>query len=410
MFSVRAVVHSTPSAKIAIAGIPLLVRTVLTLWSAGIRVFTIVGAEIATREYAEHEIRRVAGDVRLHWVDGIAQDPEHRSLACVVITKAEGIFAAPAVTRLLMRNRLRNVRLAFGDRAGLWLLSPADHQSLVADADFSYALVRARAGDFCPVTGEADVERAERVLFRWSIKPTDGMVSRYFNRPLSTWISRRLSHYDIEPRQLTAVTALLALATFAALLTGTLGGLMLGCALYHVTSVVDGLDGEIARAKYMSTPRGAALDTGVDMASNLLFMIGISVGTAEVFGDDYLWMATFIGVTAAVSIATMASVLRLGPSGGSFDVLQLTIQQRLAAFPRLSRGFYYLNAVFKRDTFAFLFALMGLAGRPQVIIPWLLAFGVSTWFAAILVNTPAMLRANRDAVLPPHLKTAPALS
>ena len=101
--------------------------------------------------------------------------------------------------------------------------------------------------------------RAERGLFGWCIKQTDGVVSRYFNRPISTWISRYLSHYDIQPRQLTVVTALLALATFASLLVGTLPWLVAGCVLYHVTSVVDGLDGEISPGQIHVVPqrRGA---------------------------------------------------------------------------------------------------------------------------------------------------------
>jgi CDP-L-myo-inositol myo-inositolphosphotransferase len=197
------------------------------------------------------------------------------------------------------------------------------------------------------------------------------------------------------------------LTTFACLLLGTASGLIAGCVFYHVTSVVDGLDGEIARAKYMATRAGAALDTGVDMASNLLFMIGISIGDAQVFGDTYLWMGAFIAATAVAAIIIMTLVLRLGPGGGSFDVLQLTIEQRLAPWPRLARAFLLANAGFKRDLFAFVFAILGLAHAAQAI-PWCLAFGTSTWLVTIVVNVPAMLRANRDAVLPAHLRPARA--
>ena len=139
------------------------------------------------------------------------------------------------------------------------------------------------------------------------------------------------------------------------------------------------------------------------MASNLLFMIGISAGNARVFGMEYVWMGGFIAATAIMAIATMVMALRFGPGGGSFDVLQLTIQKRLAAWPRLERGFFYLNAAFKRDLFAFAFAIMGMAGFARTI-PWLLAFGTTAWLITILLNVPAMLRANRDDVLPPHLR------
>ena len=55
-----------------------------------------------------------------------------------------------------------------------------------------------------------------------------------------------------------------------------------------------------------------------------------------------------------------------------------------------------------------MFAILGLANVPETI-PWLLTFGSIAWPpTTILVNTPAMLRANRDEVLPAHLKPARA--
>src|SRR5262249_35038051 len=151
-----------------------------------------------------------------------------------------------------------------------------------------------------------------------------GIVSRWLNRPISTAISRYLSRFNIRPIQLTAVTAALALATFGLLVTGSPPLVLLGCVMYHVTSVVGGLDGELARAKYMSTPRGAALDTAVDMASNLLFMLGIAIGDTRIYGTTYVWVGAYVAATALLAMGIMAVTLHFGPGGGSFDVLQMT--------------------------------------------------------------------------------------
>lgn len=411
MHPVRAVIFPAASSEFLVAGIPVIARTVLSLWSAGIRTFTIVGsrdAESAIR--ARREIARAATDATVHWVATADDDPERTSLARVVVAAADGIFATPAASRLIAQGRLRNIFVQFQDapKRGLRMISAAAYAEMLAGYEIDCDRIHARSSDYHPIAERADIDAAERRLFGWCIKQTDGVVSRYFNRPISTWISRHLSHHDIAPRELTAVTALLAVTTFMCLMAGTLAGLTLGCVLYHVTSVVDGLDGEIARAKFMSTRTGAALDTGVDMASNLLFMVGISLGCADVFGPQYLWMGTFIGATATAAIVIMTMVLRFGPGGGSFDVLQLTLQRRLAPYPRLARVFVLAHAAFKRDLFALLFALLGLSGTPQAI-PWLLAFGTSIWLVAVVMNAPAMLRANREDILPPHLRTAPAL-
>ncbi len=406
MHPVRAVVHANPLTAFTVAGLSVAARTVLTLATAGIRTITVVSEGLSPDALAaaQREVARRAGDATISWIGAADPDPHAQPGTRVVTARINGVFRGSLVTRLLARGRMGNVFLAFACAdAGLLMLSAPDHAAFARGEDVPYDLLQARADDYRQVLSIADVDAAERALFSWCIKETDGVVSRGLNRPVSTWISRHLSHFDIAPRQLTAVTAALALATFICLLAGTPVGLITGCVLYHATSVVDGLDGEIARAKFMASKSGAALDTGVDMASNLLFMIGISVGCARAFGDTYIWMGVFTAATAIVAIATMVMTLRFGPGGGSFDVLQLTIQQRLATWPRLRHGFLYLNALFKRDFFAFGFALLGITGR-EGWIPGILACGTAAWLITILLNVPAMLRANPNEVLPPHLQ------
>jgi hypothetical protein len=98
----------------------------------------------------------------------------------------------------------------------------------------------------------------------------------------------------------------------------------------------------------------------------------------------------------------MAAALHFGPGGGSFDVLQMTIRRRLRHSRPLAKLFGIINAVFKRDLFALLFAVLGVSGHPTAI-SWLLAMGVTVWLMAIIVNVPALLNSRREDILPPHL-------
>src|SRR3954464_3997201 len=117
---------------------------------------------------------------------------------------------------------------------------------------------------------------------RWLLSTTgkaaDGWVSRRLNRP----ISRALSAFLLQrlpaarPAHATALTALTALLMFACLMLGGGWGLVAGGILFHVASVLDGVDGEIARATYRASPRGAVLDSAVDMGTNLLFYLGLT--------------------------------------------------------------------------------------------------------------------------------------
>ncbi|MGH2608916.1 MAG: CDP-alcohol phosphatidyltransferase family protein, partial [Tepidiformaceae bacterium] len=74
----------------------------------------------------------------------------------------------------------------------------------------------------------------------------DGIVSRYLNRPLSRPVARALKGTPLTPNVLTAFTLLLACATGAMI---AMGWYIAGGILIQVVSVVDGVDGELARLK-----------------------------------------------------------------------------------------------------------------------------------------------------------------
>jgi CDP-L-myo-inositol myo-inositolphosphotransferase len=67
-------------------------------------------------------------------------------------------------------------------------------------------------------------------------------------------------------------------------------GLIAGGLLF-MPLVFDGVDGEIARATFRSSPAGAALDTGVDMATNLAFMLGVTINLGLSEGREACWSA-----------------------------------------------------------------------------------------------------------------------
>jgi phosphatidylglycerophosphate synthase len=407
--STYAVVHVTAHAAASIAGMPLLARTILNLWTAGITRFTVVNEEQDVEGFdpALRDITRVAPAARLSWISPGTPDPNAVGDARVIVVATTGVFRPGFFAKLLANTASENmtVSLPGDEQASVRILSQDSYRLIATGAEVAAEHLTAETTDYSPARNDDETDTAERMIFRWCVKETDGIVSRYLNRPISNWISRRLSHGDIRPMQLTAVTGLLALAMFTTLMGGTPTFIAIGCLLYHVTSVVDGLDGEIARAKYMSTPRGAVLDTAVDMATNLLFIIGISIGNQQAYDPLYGWLGGYIAIVAAVSIMTMAAALHFGPGGGSFDVLQMTIRRRLNKSLFLSRLFGTINIVFKRDMFALVFAILGLAGY-STTISWLLVGGITIWLIAIIVNVPTLLNSRREDVLPPHLLSA----
>jgi CDP-L-myo-inositol myo-inositolphosphotransferase len=96
--------------------------------------------------------------------------------------------------------------------------------------------------------------RAARMALRRSLgKDTDGPVSRFVNRPLSTRLSMVLAPLQPAPDLVSLVALGLGLAGAALLAAGR--GLA-GALLVHVSSVADGVDGEVARLQLRGGPRG----------------------------------------------------------------------------------------------------------------------------------------------------------
>lgn len=129
-----------------------------------------------------------------------------------------------------------------------------------------------------PREAAAMLDRAGRAIVSATAKPSDGLVSRLINRPISQAMSRLLLHFPAaRPGHATAVAALLAVAMLVALVFGGASGLVIGAAFYQLASIVDGVDGEIARATFRSSAAGAMADSLVDAVTNIGFLAGIVI-------------------------------------------------------------------------------------------------------------------------------------
>ena len=102
----------------------------------------------------------------------------------------------------------------------------------------------------------------------------DGIVSRYLNRPLSRPAARALAHTPVTPNAVTSFTLLLAIAVGAMLAVGwnVAGGIGI-----QAVSVIDGVDGELARIRHLSTRFGEVFDAVVDRYADAIMLGGMTV-------------------------------------------------------------------------------------------------------------------------------------
>ena len=120
-----------------------------------------------------------------------------------------------------------------------------------------------------------ELKRANREIVRRSIKASeDGIVSRHINRKVSTRITERVAG-SMTPNQATLVSFLVGIiSALLIFVSKPLAGVLL-----QISSILDGVDGEIARVRIMGSPYGGWVDSVLDRVVDFLFLLGLAVTT-----------------------------------------------------------------------------------------------------------------------------------
>ena len=136
-----------------------------------------------------------------------------------------------------------------------------------------------------------DLKKATKYLIKTAVKGTgDGLVSRLLNRRVSTFCSRYLVE-KLSPNQATILTFLLGLlSAVLACLSPRVGGL-----LYQLSSMLDGMDGEIARAALKTSRFGGWLDSVLDRYVDFAFLLALAIylKPKDIFSFSIILLAVF---------------------------------------------------------------------------------------------------------------------
>lgn len=143
------------------------------------------------------------------------------------------------------------------------------------------ALPHFRSGAWEYITDGEEIDEIEKRFLRDGGKSQDGLVSRYLNRPISRVVTRLLLRFPTTPNAWTLLIFSLPLVAGLVLLQGTYGSFLWALLLFQAYSVLDGCDGEIARAKFLESERGRRLDDVFDVLSNILLAIGLGFGLSR---------------------------------------------------------------------------------------------------------------------------------
>jgi CDP-L-myo-inositol myo-inositolphosphotransferase len=188
-----------------------------------------------------------------------------------------------------------------------------------------------------------DLRRAGRLLRRSLPRATDGPVSRLLNRRLSVPVSWLVARLPVSPDVLSAVSFLtgLAGAVFLALGQGVAGG-----ALAQMCSILDGVDGEVARLTLRAGPRGTLLDGYLDRLGDVALCAGLGLWAVDQ-GASETWVVLLVVAATAGAVLSMATKDRVAALG-----LEPPSEQRLG---------WVLGG---RDGRLFVIFVLAVMGRP----------------------------------------------
>ncbi|WP_421852552.1 CDP-alcohol phosphatidyltransferase family protein [Novosphingobium sp.] len=266
-----------------------------------------------------------------------------------------------------------------------------DSDALVVDALDALAALTRKAretmGNRAPRPGmpaanpDQALREADRLFLLATAKPQDGLFSRTFNRPVSRSITRLVFRFAwIEPLHATAGTALIALCMLIAMLGSPAHGALIGALLFQAASVFDGVDGEIARATFRTSPAGARLDSLIDAATNLAFVAGLSANL-WLRGDTIAAIAGLAGL--ALLLAGLAQIGRRAQMLGepiNFEAVKVHLRRK----PTRRWLVDILIWLTMRDFIAFAAALLAVLGK-AIWVPYIFLSVAVCWFFAITV-------------------------
>lgn len=112
----------------------------------------------------------------------------------------------------------------------------------------------------------------EKLLLQSLVSKSDGFVSKHINRKLSLKITRRLASTKVTPNQISFFSFLLCL--ISALCFGS-GQSLVGGIMAQLGSILDGVDGEIARLNYKKSPYGGLFDSILDRYADYFIIAGM---------------------------------------------------------------------------------------------------------------------------------------
>jgi CDP-L-myo-inositol myo-inositolphosphotransferase len=146
-----------------------------------------------------------------------------------------------------------------------------------------------------------DVALTRRKLLAAAVGVSDGVIARHLNQPLSRRITERLLSRDVSPWQISLASFA---ATLAAGLSFAMGHATTGGLVAQFASVLNGVDGEVARVRYQDSAFGGVYDALLDRIGDAALIGGMTL-YAWLMGAGHSAVALGFAAVAGSSLSML---------------------------------------------------------------------------------------------------------
>jgi phosphatidylglycerophosphate synthase len=226
-------------------------------------------------------------------------------------------------------------------------------------------------------------------------------------------ISRRLMKTSVSPNVVTAMALLIGLLSALANLcvdATHLWLLAVGGTLFHLSSVVDGVDGELARLKFQFSPFGAWFDTISDVIINVSYLFTLGFAVWRVTSEPiWVMMSALSLVLALASVLSISRTLKqkgetyLPAMAWSFN----DKRDCQTLFQKICRHFAFAA---RRDFYAFALMVLSFFGIAVAQASVTLTLIIVSFAFGQTLRTQLKLQAQREEIALPERRSTAQLA
>jgi phosphatidylglycerophosphate synthase len=399
-----------------VAGVPIIIRGIMTLAQAGITKITLLVAQSQRERIADSLVRYEAQalpDIGMIPYDEpyrmspdiVSRLAEQMAERCLIIN-ANLLFekelvhsiqtvAAGTGETVLCREGAHPLpaievsREAWGGLAAFTAEHPRSIESCLKHLSETTSVrifQKPTALNTFLVRRHRDRSVAEKYLTEAIRHSTSGPIAKYINKRLSLPLSLLLSKLWVSPNAITGINIIIGVFSGVFAADGNRYNVILsGALLFQLASIVDGCDGEVAKLTFRCSKFGQYADSLADNLSLASFMTGLIAGF---WRQTHSPLAFIVGAIMLLGTATtffwMIRYLKRNTQSASLVTFDKEYLQHLSGQPRwLLTLIRYGKYTLKKDVFSFAFLLFAIAG---VLYWWLFIAAFGTMVAAVILT------------------------